>query len=96
MTDLYIYYRVREALADQLAPRVQAMQKTLAAHTGIHGALKRRLQSKEGLQTWMEVYLATAAGFETQLADAVTQAGLPASIEGERHTEAFMDISPCA
>ncbi len=96
MTDLYIYYRVRDELAAQFAPRVQAMQQGLAERTGIQGALKRRLHSKDGLQTWMEVYLATANGFDTALADAVTQAGLPASIEGDRHTEAFTEISPCA
>ncbi len=96
MTDLYIYYRVRDGLADQFAPRVQAMQLDVAARTGIEGQLKRRLQSKDGMQTWMEVYLATTPGFDAILADAVDSAGLSGSIDGERHTEAFMDISTCA
>ncbi len=95
MTDLYIYYRVRDGLADQFASRVQAMQLDLAARTGIQGQLKRRVHSTDGLQTWMEVYLATAPGFEALLADAVESAILSASIDGDRHTEAFMDISPC-
>lgn len=96
MTDLYIYYRVRDALADQLIARVQSMQLDLAARTGIDGKLKRRLHSRDGMQTWMEVYLATAPGFEALLADAVETASLSASIEGARHTEAFMDIPLCA
>ncbi len=96
MTDLYIYYRVRDALADQLVPLVQAMQLDLAARTGIDGKLKRRLHSRDGMQTWMEVYLATAPGFEALLADSVAMANLSASIEGDRHTEAFMDIPLCA
>jgi hypothetical protein len=96
MTDLYIYYRVREELADRFAPRVQAMQLDLAARTGIQGKLKRRLHASDGLQTWMEVYLATGPGFDALLFDAVETAMLSASIDGERHTEAFMDISPCA
>lgn len=96
MTDLYIYYRVRDALADQLVPLVQAMQLDLAARTGIEGKLKRRLHSKDGMQTWMEVYLATAPGFEALLADAVATANLSVSIDGDRHTEAFMDIPLCA
>ncbi len=96
MTDLYIYYRVRDELADQFVPRVQAMQLDLAARTGIQGKLKRRLQSKDGMQTWMEVYEATMPGFDALLADAVETASLPASTDGERHTEAFMDIPPCA
>jgi hypothetical protein len=96
MTDLYIYYRVRDELADQFVPRVQAMQLDLGARTGIQGKLKRRLHSKDGMQTWMEVYLATAPGFEALLTDAVETASLSASIEGDRHTEAFMDIPSCA
>jgi hypothetical protein len=96
MTDLYIYYRVRDELADQLVPRAQAMQLDLAARTGIQGKLKRRLHSKDGMQTWMEVYLATAPGFEALLADAVETAMLSGSIDGDRHTETFMDIPPCA
>ncbi len=96
MTDLYIYYRVRDGLADQFIPRVQAMQLDLAARTGVQGQLKRRVHSKDGMQTWMEVYLATAPGFDAILAEAVETANLAASIEGDRHTEAFMDMSLCA
>jgi hypothetical protein len=96
MTDLYIYYRVRDELADQFAPLVQAMQLDIAARTGIEGKLKRRLHTRDGMQTWMEVYLSTAPGFDALLAGAVETAGLAASIEGDRHTEAFMDIPPCA
>ncbi len=96
MTDLYIYYRVRDELAEAFAPRVQAMQQALCAASGVTAQLKRRPASRDGMQTWMEVYAAASPGFESRLADAVAQAGLAGSIDGERHTEVFTDISPCA
>ncbi|SHG77077.1 DUF4936 family protein [Massilia sp. CF038] len=90
--DLYIYYRVRDEHAAQLGPRVRAMQAAL----GGAGQLKRRPGSSDGVQTWMEIYSATAADFEARLALAVREAGLATWIAGERHTEAFTDVAPCA
>jgi hypothetical protein len=92
MTDLYIYYRVRDEHASQLAPRVRAMQAAL----GTGGQLKRRPGSSDGLQTWMEIYPDAPDGFDAALALAVRQAGLPDLIAGERHTEVFTDLSTCA
>jgi hypothetical protein len=96
MTDLYVYYRVPDNHAAQLAPRVQAMQAGLLAAHGVSGQLKRRPGSTDGLQTWMEIYLATGAGFDAALAAAVTQAALSEQIDGKRHTEVFMDVDTCA
>ncbi len=95
-SELYIYYRVREDRAAQLAPQVIAMQQRLHADTGVQGQLKRRPLIKDGVQTWMEVYGATPTGFEAELNKAVKQSGILASIDGERHTEIFVDIAPCA
>ena len=94
--DLYIYYRVDETQAAALLPQVQAMQAGLAAASGVQTALKRRPESKDGLQTWMEVYGATAPEFADTLAQAVAQAGLDSYISGVRHTEIFVDVAPCA
>ena len=91
MLDLYIYYRVRDEHAAQLAPRVFAMQSRLGV-----GQLKRRPGSADGAQTWMEVYPGVADGFEAVLAVAVQEAGLPQFIQGSRHTEIFTDVDPCA
>lgn len=96
MADLYIYYRVPDGHAAQLAPRVQAMQARLSVTTGVAGQLKRRPGSSEGLQTWMEIYLATGAGFDAALAAAVQEAALSEQIDGKRHTEVFMDVDTCA
>jgi len=91
MRDLYIYYRVRDQHAAQLAQRVRAMQTALGS-----GQLKRRPGASDGVQTWMEIYPDVTAGFDTALALAVSQAALPELIAGERHTEVFMDVDPCA
>ena len=91
MNDLYIYYQVRDSDAAALAPLVRAMQQRLGL-----GSVKRRTNAKDGLQTWMEIYLATGAGFEQALADAVRDAGLAELIAGPRHTEIFTDLELCA
>jgi hypothetical protein len=100
MTDLYVYYKVRELDAAALAPRVRAMQAQLAARHGVATQLKRRPESKDGLQTWMEVYPGVPGGFAEDLALAATQAGLDAMIIGARRSEVFVDLplepSPCA
>lgn len=96
MADLYIYYRVPDEHAALLAPRVLAMQARLAAAHAVPGQLKRRPGSADGLQTWMEIYPATGAGFDAALAAAVQDAALSDLIDGKRHTEVFTDLSPCA
>lgn len=104
MIDLYVYYKVREQDAAALEPRVRALQAALAAQ---HGAgpqsqppltpqLKRRPATRDGLQTWMEVYPAVTDAFDAALADAARAAGLDALIAGPRRAEVFMDLTPCA
>jgi hypothetical protein len=94
--DLYIYYRVRSEHADLLLEKVRAMHQSLFRECAIVGQLKRRPEANDGRHTWMEVYLAIPDGFETMLERAVAQAGLSALIDGERHTEHFLDYTKCA
>jgi hypothetical protein len=100
MIDLYVYYKVRELDAAALAPRVRAMQASLAARHGVAHQLKRRPACPDGLQTWMEVYPGVADGFADELAQAAASAGLDALISGPRRSEVFVDLplelSPCA
>jgi folate-binding protein YgfZ len=60
--DLYIYYKVKDADAASLQAAVIAMQARLAQRHGVAGELKRRPGTRDGVQTWMEVYPATPAG----------------------------------
>jgi hypothetical protein len=100
MIDLYVYYKVREADASALAPRVRAMQAAL----GIATQLMRRPESKDGMQTWMEVYPGVDQGFQARLDDAAAQSGLAGLIAGPRRAEVFVDLridldgepTPCA
>jgi hypothetical protein len=96
MLDLYVYYKVRDAHAARLEALVRAMQDSLARQHGIAGQLKRRPEAKDGLQTWMEIYPATALPFGAALDDAAREAGLAALTEGPRRTEIFTDLPPCA
>jgi hypothetical protein len=72
------------------------MQQSLSREYAIVSSVKRRPEEQAGLQTWMEIYQAVPAGFETMLEQAVMQAGLTELIEGQRHTEHFVDVSSCA
>lgn len=94
--ELYIYYRVRAENAAALRQHVTDMQRCLSRDYGIVTALKRRPEERDGLQTWMEIYQALPEGFEAILERAVLQSSLPALIEGQRHTEHFVDVSSCA
>jgi len=94
--DLYIYYKVKEADVASLLAAVAAMQASLAQHHGVACQLKRRPETKEGLQTWMEVYAGTSEGFAAALQQAVADAGVDQHTTGLRHTEVFMDVTPCA
>lgn len=94
--DLYIYYQVPCARAEELMARVTAMQSSLSQQYGLAAGLKRRPEEKAGLHTWMETYNSVPDGFDAILMHAVTQAELASLIAGPRHTEYFLDISSCA
>jgi len=91
MIDLYVYYKVSEANADSLAPRVRAMQ----AQLGLPAQLKRRPEARDGKQTWMEVYPSVPGGFAAAVEQAALDAGLLAYIEGPRRSEIFTDLDLC-
>jgi hypothetical protein len=72
------------------------MQARLLQQVGVKGALKRRPQVREGLHTWMEVYIAAPSNFDEILASEVMTAQLSELIEGDRHVEHFWDVTSCA
>lgn len=94
--DLYIYYRVRNENAAALRGIAAAMQEHLSGQYGVVCGIKRRPEEREGRQTWMEIYEAVSPEFEQALEQAVVRNGLDALIDGQRHTEHFVDIPPCA
>jgi hypothetical protein len=94
--DIYVYYRAQHASSALLQARVQAMQTRLQTTYGVQAQLKRRPESAEGNQTWMEVYLDVPADFGAMLDSAVATANLLPLIEGARHIEYFLDCASCA
>ena len=92
MIDLYVYYKVREADAPALAPRVRALQ----ARFSVPAQLKRRPDVRDGLQTWMEIYPSVDDDFPARLDAAAREAGFESLIEGARRAEIFMDLPTCA
>ncbi|WP_034348898.1 DUF4936 family protein [Noviherbaspirillum massiliense] len=95
-TDLYIYYRVPVAHAAVLQVKVAEMQQSIAQEYGIVAKLKRRPEAKNDRHTWMEVYYDVPAGFDAIASNAALQTGVSVLIDGERHTEIFLDCSTCA
>jgi hypothetical protein len=96
MFDLYVYYKVRAENAARLEPLVRTMQATVAARLGGNFQLKRRPGTRDGLQTWMEVYPGADDALRAALDAAAKQTGLDAFTEGPRRAEVFTDLPPCA
>jgi len=94
--DLYVYYRADCVHAQAVAERARAMQSVLSQRYGVAAALKRRPEAKDGRHTWMETYLNIPGNFDAILAQAVLESELDSLIDGERHTEYFLDATTCA
>jgi muconolactone delta-isomerase len=73
----YVYYRIPADHVERARMAVEAMQRDLAARTGIQGRLLRR---RDDAATWMEVYDDVSDGpqLEQALAALVEQHGLAA------------------
>lgn len=95
-TDLYIYYRVAAASAQQFNSAATAMQTKLSLQHRVSSALKRRPEIEDDHHTWLEVYSSVPPDFTNIVEQAAAQNGLTAFIEGPRHTELFATISSCA
>ena len=93
--EIYIYYAIREQDAALARQRVEALQQRIASDYGIVSRLKRRPESINATQTWMETYSAVPAGFDQVIEQVAAQNGLSALVQGERHIEYFVDLPPC-
>ncbi|SNS78448.1 protein of unknown function [Noviherbaspirillum humi] len=91
--DLYVYYRVKADDAQALRDAARGMQAALQREHGVACSLKRRPEAKDGMHTWMEVYLSVPAGFDAILEEAAADDALRRLIAGPRHTETFLEIA---
>ncbi|MCW7540620.1 DUF4936 family protein [Aquabacterium sp. A7-Y] len=95
MRRLFIYYRIASADAALALRAAGAMQDALRArHPGLQAELWRRPQEKDGVQTWMEIYMqAEGVGPVLEAEIAAAAEALSPWLQGPRHTEVFV---PCA
>lgn len=86
----YIYYRVDAAKTGPCAVAVEYLLDAVRRKTGVQG---RVLKKRNEPLLWMEIYegVTDEAGFEWELADAVTASGINSFLQtgGARHTECF-------
>jgi hypothetical protein len=99
MRELFIYYRIPVAKADEARAAVHAFQARLRArHMGLSARLLCRHEIEDSLQTWMEIYafdpMLNASGITAACqSDIESEARcLDDLIAGARHTEGFV---PC-
>ncbi|MFT5588955.1 MAG: hypothetical protein ACI9ZF_001127 [Bradyrhizobium sp.] len=94
--DIYVYYSIRTDDAALARQRVDTLQQRLNAGYDIRSRLRRQPEEKNGLQTWMEIYLAVPAGFEDVIERAAAEEGVTAMAQGSRHVEQFVEVTTCA
>lgn len=94
--DIYLYYTIREVDAAMANVRVTAMQQRLANAYTITTSLRRRPEIRDGLQTWMEIYLNVPAAFDRVIEQAAVEEGVSELAATGRHVEYFMELPPCA
>ena len=93
--ELFVYYRVAPATADEAHAAATALQAALhAAHPGLQARLLRRDNGPADAETWMETYAlpSSPGGVDAALQatiEAAAAAALAVFIDGARHVEAF-------
>lgn len=95
MRELFVYYRVRSNKAAAARAAVLRLHAQLRCdHPQLSARLLRRPDEENGLQTWMEIYMAELGITDDIQAriEAGAHALLPL-LAGPRHTEVFI---PCA
>ena len=93
LIDLYVYYKVRTEDAARLESLVRSLQASVPSSAA---QLKRRPGSRDGLQTWMEVYPGVTEAFAAELEAAAAAMGFDALIAGPRRAEVFVELTACA
>ncbi|VVE30566.1 hypothetical protein PHO31112_03615 [Pandoraea horticolens] len=99
--DCYVYYRVSSHNATAARQAVAQLFALTAARFGASGRLQWRADTSAndtaaGTTTWMERYDNVGPAFVASLPSLAAESGLTALIEGDRHTECFVDAqTPC-
>ena len=94
--DIYLYYTIRESDAGSARERVAALQRRLGTDYNIAAMLRRRPETRDGLQTWMEIYPGVPDHFDSVIEQIAAEEGVTALTTNGRHVEYFMELPPCA
>ena len=94
--DIYLYYTIRESDAAIARARVAALQHRLGTSYDITPALRRRPETRDGLQTWMEIYPNVPDHFDRVIEQIAAEEGASELATNGRHVEYFMELPPCA
>lgn len=94
--DIYLYYTIHEADAALTGARVAALQRRLGSAYDIKAVVRRRSETRDGLQTWMEIYSDVPMGFDSVIEQAARDEGLDEVAISGRHVEIFTELPPCA
>lgn len=92
----YIYYHSAASHAQQVVDCVLKMQEDLRLQHRIDGSLLRRPEVNSDVVTWMEVYRSAPEEADVLIAAAANSSGLMRLLQGARHIEIFVDVTPCA
>lgn len=92
MTDIYVYYRIHEGAQSVARESVARVFDALRQSVGVVGRLSRRVDDP---LTWLESYqqVPDCAAFESALSRALEGSGLPECVNGERHSEHFVECA---
>ena len=93
--DIYLYYTIREADAALAHTRVAALQQRLGSAYDVKATVRRRPETRDGLQTWMEIYPDVPAGFDSVIEQAAQEESLTELATNGRHIEVFMELPRC-
>ena len=94
--DIYLYYTIREADAVDARACVDALQRRVSNDYNITSALRRRPETRDGMQTWMEIYPGVPDRFDSVIEQIAAEVGVTALTTNGRHVEYFMELPPCA
>lgn len=87
--ECFIYYRVAANTRHAVPQALIKLRALLGASDSPR--LLRRPDSKDGMDTWMEIYSDMTPALAQKLELALPQTGLPQLIAGERHAEYFVE-----
>ena len=91
--DCYIYYKSKEADANNIIKAFAQLRILMSPHLTSNIELQRRPKTTEGQITWMEIYRDIPENFEELLSDATSQCEIEKCINSERHAEYFLPVS---